>query len=119
VNCNKLGWTARLEGLVNVYSLLHDNIVFIATYKQDNHVCVAQTFPKSNDKQRTGKVQCTSDDRPLRSVAEGGDVRRHVPALTGAVERRVERVQWLEHVERGRVGVEHLTDERRAAALIR
>jgi len=48
----------------------------------------------------------------LGSVAEGGDVGRDVPALTGAVHGRVERVDWLKHEEHGRVGVEHLTEER-------
>jgi len=59
------------------------------------------------------------EDWPLRPVPEAGNVWRYVPSWTGAIQRRVERIERLEHVERGRVSIEHLPEERRAAALIR
>jgi len=66
-----------------------------------------------------GALGPRSRHQPGWSVRERGDVGRHVPAGTCAIERRVERVKRLEHVERRRVWVEHLPEERRTAALVR
>jgi len=48
-----------------------------------------------------------------------GDVRGDVVAGLGGVHGAVERVEWLEHVERSPVAVEQLANERRTTPLVR
>ena len=56
---------------------------------------------------------------PYRAIPEIGNIGGDVPAELRPVQGRVDGVDWFEHVEGGRVRVEHLCEERRAAALIR
>jgi len=56
---------------------------------------------------------------PSAAVRIVGDVGRNVPAGNCSVESRVERVERLVGVERVRVQIEDVAQERRAASLIR
>ena len=56
---------------------------------------------------------------PFGAVPVSGDVRGDVVAGLGAVHGAVERVEWLEHVERSPVVVEQLAEERRTTTLVR
>ena len=84
------------------------------------NVCLAQIFLKFSRRQQAAYTVrgMKREDWPLWSVPEAGDVWRYIPPRNGAVESRVQRVQWLKHVERGWIGVEHLTKERWTTALI-
>jgi len=79
------------------------------------HSCCYDTLYHSRRNDRDRENECDrgiSSIVPFSAVPVSSDIGRHVVSLLGAVHSRVEGIEWLKHVERSRIRVEQLTEER-------